>query len=71
MNQGYLGNSSQNPSYAYNSTQNMPQPRFQSHHMPEQDLTNRVKAYQQGGPYPPDEGAQYAEINTDRRSPLQ
>ena len=42
MTQGYLGRSSQNLGYTYNSTQNMPQPEFQSHHMPQQYLTNRV-----------------------------
>ena len=52
MTQGYLGSSSQNPSYTHGSTQNIPQPGFQSHHRQQQNLTNMVSACHQGGPYP-------------------
>ena len=69
MTQGYLGRSSQNLGYAHSSTQNMSQPGFQSHHMPQQNLTNRAQTYHQGGPYPPAEGTQYAGRKTDRRTP--
>ena len=34
LTQSYLGNNSQNLGYTYDSTQNVPQPSFQSHHMP-------------------------------------
>ena len=71
MTQGYLGSSSPNLGYTHNSTQNMSQPGFQSHHMPQQDLTNKAQAYHQEGPYPLAEGTQYAERNTDRRAPPQ
>ena len=56
MTQGYLRSSSQNPGYIHSSTQNMSKPRFQSHHMPQQDVTNRAQTYHQGGPYRPAEG---------------
>ena len=71
MTQGYLGSSSQNPGYTHGSTQDMSQPRFQSHHMQQQNLTNRASAYHQGGPYPSARGAQYAGRKTDRRTPPQ
>ena len=71
MTQGYLGSSSQNLSYTYSSTQNMSQPRFQSHHMQQQNLTNRAPAYHQRGPYPPAEGTQYTGRKTDGINPPQ
>ena len=71
MTQGYLGSSSQNPDYTHGSTQNMSQPGFQSHHMQQQNLTNRAPVYHQGGPYPPAKGTQYTGRKTDGRNPPQ
>ena len=71
MTQWYLGSSSQNPSYTHGSTQNMSQLRFQSHHMQQQNLTNRAPSYHQGGSLPLAERTHSAGRKTDGRAPPQ